>query len=97
MHNYVPADLLRLSAADLEAHGLYDLFRANGIILRIARQSIGARASTAGEARALAESRGAPLLTMVRTAYDDQGRVAEYGNHVYRASRYSFDLTLTGW
>jgi DNA-binding GntR family transcriptional regulator len=34
---------------------------------------------------------------MVRAAYDDQGRAVEYGNHMYRASRYSFDLTLTGW
>ena len=50
-----------------------------------------------GEARALTERKGAPLLTMVRVAYDDQGRAAEYGNHIYRASRYSFDLTLTGW
>jgi DNA-binding GntR family transcriptional regulator len=97
MHNYVPVSLLRLSAADLEAQGLYNLFRGNGINLRVARQSIGARASTAAEARALTEGKGAPLLTMVRAAYDDQGRAVEYGNHIYRASRYSFDLTLTGW
>jgi DNA-binding GntR family transcriptional regulator len=97
MHNYVPATLLRLSAADLEAQGLYRLFRAAGINLRIARQSIGARACTAAEARALGERKGAPLLTMVRAAYDDQGRAVEYGTHIYRASRYSFDLTLTGW
>jgi len=97
MHNYVPVSLLRLSAVDLEAQGLYSLFRGFGINLRIAKQSIGARASTAGEARALAERKGAPLLTMLRAAYDDQGRAVEYGNHIYRASRYSFDLTLTGW
>ena len=97
MRNYVPADLLVLSAEDLEVHGLYNLLRANGITLRIARQSIGARAATAAEARALAETRGAPLLTMERAAYDDQGRAVEHGQHLYRASRYSFDLTLTGW
>jgi DNA-binding GntR family transcriptional regulator len=97
MHNYVPASLLRLSAADLEEQGLYNLFRGCGINLRIAKQSISARASTPGEARALGESKGAPLLTMVRAAYDDQGRAVEYGNHIYPASRYSFDLTLTAW
>jgi DNA-binding GntR family transcriptional regulator len=97
LRNYVPASLLRLSAADLEVQGLYNLFRGAGINLRIAKQSIGARASTAAEARALGEGKGAPLLTMVRAAYDDQGRAVEYGNHIYRASRYSFDLTLTGW
>jgi GntR family transcriptional regulator len=97
LRNYVPAGLLAMDAEDLEAHGLYDLLRANGINLRIARQSIGARAATAAEARALSETRGAPLLTMERAAYDDQGRTVEHGQHVYRASRYSFDLTLTGW
>jgi hypothetical protein len=34
---------------------------------------------------------------MDRVAYDDHGRLIEHGNHIYRASRYSFDLTLTGW
>ena len=97
MCNHVPEYLMRLSAADLQEQGLYNLFRANGIIMRIARQSIGARAATATEARALGERKGAPLLTMERSAYDEQGRVAEHGYHVYRASRYSFDLTLTGW
>ena len=97
MRNHVPADLLRLAPEDLEAQGLYNLLRANGLNLRIAKQSIGARTATAAEARALGETRGAPLLTMVRSAYDDQGRAVEHGDHVYRASRYSFDLTLSGW
>ena len=97
MRNHVPEHLMRLSAADLEAQGLYNLFRANGIVMRIAKQSIGARAATAAEARALGERKGAPLLTMERSAYDEQGRAVEHGRHVYRASRYSFDLTLTGW
>ena len=97
MRNHVPEHLMRLSAADLEAQGLYNLFRANGISMRIAKQSIGARAATAAEARALGERKGAPLLVMERSAYDEQGRAVEHGRHVYRASRYSFDLTLTGW
>jgi DNA-binding GntR family transcriptional regulator len=97
MRNYVPASLLVLDADELEAHGLYDLLRESGVTLRIARQSIGARAATAAEARALAETRGAPLLTMERAAFDDQGQMIEHGQHLYRASRYSFDLTLTGW
>jgi DNA-binding GntR family transcriptional regulator len=94
MRNHVPEHLLRLTAADLEAHGLYNLFRAGGVSMRIAKQSIGARAATSAEARALGETRGAPLLTMERSAYDEQGRAVEHGHHLYRASRYSFDLTL---
>jgi DNA-binding GntR family transcriptional regulator len=97
MRNHVPGHLLRLTAADLEAQGLYNLFRANGLTMRIARQAIGARAATPAEARALGEKRGAPLLTMERSVYDEQGRPVEHGHHLYRASRYSFDLTLTGW
>jgi DNA-binding GntR family transcriptional regulator len=97
MRNHVPEQLIRLSAADLQTQGLYHLFRANGISLWIAKQAIGARAATAAEARALGEKKGAPLLTMERSAYDEQGRAVEHGHHVYRASRYRFDLTLTGW
>ena len=97
MRNHVPAHLMDLTAADLETQGLYTMLRANGITMRIAKQAIGARAATAAEARALGERKGAPLLTMERSAYDEQGRAVEHGYHVYRASRYSFDLTLTGW
>ena len=96
MRNYVPASLLRLSADDLAAHGLYELLRNAGVSLKIAKQSIGARAATTAEARVLGEARRAPVLTMTRSAYDDQGRAVEHGRHIYRASRYSFDLTLTG-
>jgi DNA-binding GntR family transcriptional regulator len=97
MRNHVPEHLAHLCAADLEAQGLYNLFRVNGITMRIAKQAIGARAATAAEARALGERKGAPLLVMERSAYDEQGRAVEHGHHLYRASRYSFDLTLTGW
>ena len=44
---HVPAQLVSLTAADLEGQGLYNLLRANGITMRIAKQSIGARAATA--------------------------------------------------
>ena len=58
MRNHVPEHLVRLTPADLERQGLYNLFRANGISMRIARQAIGARAATAAEARALGETQG---------------------------------------
>lgn len=95
MHNAVPLDVITLSEADLEARGLYELLRAAGIVPRIATEVIGARAASAAEARTLGETRGAPLLTMTRTAYNDSGRAVEYGSHIYRASLYSFELTLT--
>ena len=60
--------MLHLSAENLEAQGLNNLFRASGIGMRIAKQAIGARAAAAAEARALGERKGAPLLVMERSA-----------------------------
>lgn len=96
MHNHVPAGLVELSEESLAEHGLYELLRGAGITLKIASQRIGARSATAAEARLLGEPRGAPLLTMTRTVYDEVGAGVEYGAHIYRASRYSFELTLSG-
>lgn len=95
MHNAVPVDLLRIRPTDLEHHGLYATLRAAGHVPRTADQVVGARAATAGEARILQETRGAPLLTMTRTAWDATGRAVAYGSHLYRAGRYSFELHLT--
>ena len=92
--NYLPPGLLDLDTAQLEATGLYRLMRTAGITLHSARQSIGARAATAAEADRLTEPEGAPLLTMQRTTYDDTGRAVEFGDHIYRPTRYSFEFQL---
>jgi DNA-binding GntR family transcriptional regulator len=99
MTNYLPhliipglSDGLTLGA--LQSQGLYQVIRGLGIQLHAADQTIGARTATAEEARLLGESRGAALLTMQRTAYDDRGRAVEYGTHIYAASRYSFELSM---
>ncbi|QPL04907.1 MULTISPECIES: GntR family transcriptional regulator [Actinomyces] len=93
MRNLLPADLAP-SREQIETTGLYDFLRAHGATPVTATQSIGARNATAKEATALSETRRAALLTMTRTAYDGRGRVVEYGTHIYRASRYSFETTL---
>lgn len=94
LHNWLPTGLAPLTAPDLEGRGLYELLRGAGVRMRVANQRIGARAAGQAEARLLDERRGAPLLTMVRTTYDDQGRAVEHGSHVYRASHYSLEVTL---
>jgi GntR family transcriptional regulator len=96
LRNHLPAGIVPLTEEAMRANGLYRTMRAAGIRLHLASQVIGARSATTTEARLLAEPRGAPLLTMRRTAYDDTGRVVEYGDHVYRASVYSFELVLAG-
>ncbi len=92
--NYLPADLLDLDDDRLETTGLYRMMRSAGITLHSARQTVGARSATGPEAARLDEREGAALLTMERTAYDDTGRPVEFGTHIYRASRYSFDFQL---
>ena len=94
LHNYLPLGVIDLAQVDLESKGLYESLRARGIVMRVARQRIGARKADARESRLLDEKRSAPLLTMQRTSYDDAGRAVEFGTHVYRPDRYAFELTL---
>ncbi|MEU9763461.1 GntR family transcriptional regulator [Streptomyces sp. NPDC047987] len=94
LRNHLPPGTVDLDTARLESTGLYRMLRAAGIALHSAHQSIGARPATAEEAAGLSETEGAALLTMERTAFDDTGRVIEFGSHLYRASRYSFDFQL---
>ncbi len=94
MHNFIPVDVVDLDAVDLAENGLYAHLRSCGILMRVARQRIGARSATADEAELLDEKKGAPLLTMQRTAYDNAGRAVEYGQHAYRPDLYAFELTL---
>lgn len=93
MTNHLPAGLAP-DREELERAGLYQAMRSRGVHIRLARQRIGAKAADRDEARLLDEKPKAPLLVMDRTAFDDSGRIVEYGSHVYRASRYYFDTTL---
>jgi DNA-binding GntR family transcriptional regulator len=94
MANVIPCSVLDLSKIDLTERGLYETLRAAGIHVRVAHQEIGCRRADAREARLLSERRGAPLLTMRRTAYDDAGNAVELGEHAYRPALYSFEVTL---
>lgn len=94
LENYLPEDLADIGNCDLEARGLYQLMRAKGVHIRVAKQRIGARAGTAEECQLLDERKGSPLLTMDRATHDDSGRPVEWGHHVYRAAQYSFEVTL---
>ena len=97
-HFAVLNNLMPLSLAptrqDLEQTGLYDVLRDKDVHLVTAHQSIGAKRASRVEAEQLGEQPGAAVLTMTRTTYDDKGEVVEFGHHVYRASRYTFDSTL---
>jgi DNA-binding GntR family transcriptional regulator len=95
MRNWIPPGQVMLTAELLERSGLYQLMRAAGLRLHLASQTIGARSATPAEARLLEAPKGEPLLTMRRTTYDDMGHPLELGDHLYRASLYSFEVVLT--
>jgi GntR family transcriptional regulator len=94
MRNWLPVGVVELDAERLEGTGLYQLMRAAGNSLHLASQTIGARAATGSEARLLQADKGEPLLTMQRTTYNENGRPVELGDHIYRASLYSFEIVL---
>lgn len=93
MTNHLPVAIAP-DREELERAGLYQSLRSRGVHIRLARQRIGAKAADRDEARLLDEKFRAPLLVMERTAFDDSGRIVEFGSHAYRASRYSFETTL---
>ncbi|MGL5811594.1 MAG: GntR family transcriptional regulator [Nocardioides sp.] len=94
MTNFIPSELVDFDASALEADGLYPLLRARGVHLHAATQSVGARTATGAEAEELEEGRHAALLTITRTTFDDRGDTVEYAQHLYAASRYSFETHL---
>lgn len=94
LDNTLPRDFVDIPAEDLEQRGLYQLLRARGVTMRVAKQRIGARSATAAESRLLQLPKGAALLTMARTAFDSSGRAVEFGQHCYSPDLYSFEITL---
>lgn len=94
MENWLPAEFTDISEAELNEHGLYQILRARGVTIRVAKQKIGARKASAQESTDLSIEKNASLLTMDRTAYDNSGRAIEFGHHCYRPDLYSFEVTL---
>lgn len=92
--NYLPERVATFTEEELSDHGLYELIRRQGVVLHSATQTLGARNGTAAETRLLDESRGAALVTAQRVTFDDHGIAVEFGNHVYAASRYTFEIDL---
>jgi DNA-binding GntR family transcriptional regulator len=94
LDNTLPGDFAEFSAEDYAQHGLYQLLRSRGITIRVAKQRIGARSATAVESKLLSLPKGAAVLTMSRTAFDNSGRAVEFGQHCYSPDLYSFEMTL---
>lgn len=96
LRNWLPSWTPAPDADTLERAGLYAFLRDSGLSLQVAHQEIGARGATAQEARRLGIRTKAALLTMHRTAFSDDGRPVEVGDHAYHPDRYTFRTTLLG-
>jgi DNA-binding GntR family transcriptional regulator len=94
LDNTLPEAFSDITRDDLEQRGLYQLLRARGVTIRVAKQRIGARAATHAESQLLSLPRNAAVLSMSRTAFDSSGRAVEFGNHCYSPDLYSFEMTL---
>ncbi|MEE1650257.1 GntR family transcriptional regulator [Brachybacterium sp. J144] len=93
MRNSIPERIAPAREA-LAASGLYACLRERGITTVLAHERIGATVADEEHAELLEEQVGAALLTMERKSFANDGSVIEFGYHVYRASRYSFEVTL---
>jgi len=94
LDNVMAPDLADLDVGVLEERSLYSLLQDRGVAVRVARQRISARTATAAEGRLLGVRSGTALLTADRTGFDAVGRAVEFGQHLYLADRYSFEVTL---
>jgi len=94
LENYLPPEFSDITTEQLELRGLYQILRARGVTIQIAKQKIGARRAKGDEAELLGIDRSGPVLTMERVAFDNSGRAIEFGHHCYRPDMYSFETTL---
>lgn len=94
LSNYLAPEYHDITRESLEEFGLYQLMRARGATMRVAKQSIGARGASAEESAHFEIRKNAPVLTMTRILYDGSGKAVEYGVHSYRPELYSFEVTL---
>jgi GntR family transcriptional regulator len=93
MTNWVPRDIVDPRPDDLERTGLYELLRSAGVVPKVVDETVGARLAGKREARLLEIKSREAVLTLSVVAYGANGQAAEVGRHVYRADRYSFDIT----
>lgn len=93
LRNVLPAKIAP-TPDELVTMGLYEALRHRNVHVAVAQERIGAIAADREIADLLDEELGAPMLTMQRLSHSNAGDAIEYGNHVYRSSRYSFEMTL---
>jgi GntR family transcriptional regulator len=80
-----------LDSHDLEGRSVYAILAEEyGIHLTSAYQSLEPVVATAQQAQRLTISKGAPLMLVTRTSYDEQQRVVEFAQDLYRGDYFRF-------
>jgi GntR family transcriptional regulator len=82
------------SDKELADRPLLELLERSGVKVERATQRISAGLAAPDVARALDVETGSPLIELVRTAYDRDGRGVEHLYALYRPDRYSFEFDL---
>jgi GntR family transcriptional regulator len=82
------------SAKDMADRPLLELLERSGVKVERATQRISAGLAAPDVARALGVKTGTPLIELVRTVYDRDGRGVEHLHALYRPDRYSFEFDL---
>jgi GntR family transcriptional regulator len=95
--SYIPASIARgtqIAEPDSGPGGIYARFEELGHRLDHFTEQIQARMPSADEARALALPGGVPVIRLVRTAFDTDGRAVEVCDTVMSSEAYVLDYQL---
>jgi GntR family transcriptional regulator len=95
--NYLPAEIgVRFTNEELSSGSLLKRLESKfGLRLQSARQQITADLADPYVAGLLDVRVGAPLLSIERTVYTEDGRPIEYVHVLYRSDRYNYTVMLT--
>lgn len=94
--SHVPAEIGRAyTRKDLAAKPLLALLERAGCLIGSAEQTITATLADTVVAPKLGVQIGSPLLTMIRTVYDQNARPVEHIQIHYRPDRYNYRMKLT--
>jgi GntR family transcriptional regulator len=95
--SYIPLELARgtlIAQPDTGPGGLYARLEERGVKLKRFREEVDARMPTPEEARRLSLPPGVPVLHLVRTAEDVDGRAVEVCDTVMAANSFLLDYEL---
>ncbi|KPI12043.1 transcriptional regulator, GntR family with UTRA sensor domain containing protein [Actinobacteria bacterium OK074] len=96
--SYLPADLVRDSAiaqVDTGSGGIYARLKELGHAPAHFREELRARMPDPSEVKVLDLGAGTPVITVVRTALDAEGRVVEVNEMTLDASKYLLEYNFT--